>query len=198
MKTVLILYPIQPYADALMYPRIDIEKYAKFYQRLIRKRYPDFQLIWVLFSGEESIKPDLSELWSGITIGKKDLIVACGISFKTHCELKRYPDPQTVIDGCLKPIEKLIIAGFHFWDCVEKIAQYAHAKNIDVTVDDDLTEFFFYKIRNSKGRPEASRIPLSRKESIAEDRRKFLQSGGREQLNRVREARKNKPWLIPI
>ncbi len=53
MKSLLILYPIQPYADVLMgekeFPEIKLE-YARIYQRLIVKRYPDFQLIWMMFS----------------------------------------------------------------------------------------------------------------------------------------------------
>lgn len=202
MKALLVLYPIQPYANILMgekeSPEIKI-KYAQIYQRLICKRYPDFQLIWMMFSDLQSPeKPDMSQLWQGISIKKDDIVWACGISFDEHCKNKLYPNPKTILDACPQPIEELIIGGFHFWDCVEKVAKYAYEQGISVLVDDDLTEFFFCKVRNHKGVPSPSRIPLLQAESIKKDRKQFIESGGFRQLERVREARKENPWLAPI
>jgi len=202
MKSLLVLYPIQPYADALMFsqdpPEIKI-KYAQIYQRLISKRYPGFKLIWMMFSEPQlPEKPDMSQLWRGISIKKDDIIGACGVNFDEHCKKKLYPNPKTIIDTCPRPIEKLLIGGFHFWDCVEKTAKYAHEQGIDVLVDDDLTEFFFWKVRGRKGLPSPSRIPLSREKSIEKDRDQFVKSGGRNQLELVRKARKGKSWLAPI
>jgi len=200
METLLILYPIQPYAEVLMF-RQDHSgtKYAEIYQRLIANRYQNTRLIWMMFSEKESPRnPDLSQLWRGISVGENDVIGACGVSFEEHCGQKKYPDPKTVIEACPKPIEKLVIGGFHFWDCVEKAAQYAHGQGIDVLVDDDLTEFFFYKVRDREGMPSSDCIPVSRKESILKDRKNFLRSGGRDTLMRVRAARKGKPWLAHI
>jgi len=202
MKALLVLYPIQPYASVLMgekeLPGIKM-KYAQIYQRLIYKRYPDFQLIWVMFSEPQSPeKPDMSQLWQGISIKKYDIVLACGISFNEHYKKKLYPNPKTILDACPQPIEELVIGGFHFWDCVKKVAKCAYEQGIDVLVDDDLTEFFFGKVRNRKGIPSPSRIPLSRTESIKQDRKQFIESGGSRQLEHVREARKGNPWLAPI
>jgi hypothetical protein len=202
MKSLLVLYPIQPYADILMgkkeLPEIKI-KYARIYQLLIHKRYPDFQLIWMMFFGPQSPKkPDMSQLWQGISIKKDDVVGACGIGFNEHCQKRLYPDSETILLACPQPIEKLVIGGFHFWDCVEKTAKYAHEQRIDVLVDDDLTEFFFWKVRNYKGIPSPSRIPLSLEKSIAKDRRQFVKSGSPNLLERIREARKGKPWLTPF
>ncbi|MFH1423849.1 MAG: hypothetical protein ABIG29_02770 [Candidatus Nealsonbacteria bacterium] len=202
MKTLLVLYPIEPYINALIrgreLPEIKI-KYAQIYQYLISKRYPDFKLIWMMFSEAQSPKkPDMSQLWRGISIKKDDIVGACGISFDEHCKKKLYPDPETIIDACPRPVEKLFIGGFHFWDCVEKVAKCAHEQGIDVSVDDDLTEFFFWKVRDLRGIPSPSRIPLSREKSIENDRREYVRSGGPDQLERVREARRGNPWLVQI
>lgn len=202
MKSLLVLYPIQPYADVLMsrreFPEIKTE-YARIYQRLINKRYPGFQLIWLMFSEPQSPKkPDMSQLWQGISIKQSDIIWACGINFEEHCKKKLYPDPKTILDSCPQPVEKLVIGGFHFWDCVEKVAKFAHGQGIDVLVDDDLTEFFFWKVKNRMGIPSPYRIPLSREKSIMKDREQYLKSGGLDQLKRVREARRGNPWLAPI
>ena len=202
MKTLLVLYPIQPYVDGLMTgresPEIE-EEYARIYQCLIAERYPNFQIVWIMFSGFLSATdPDMSQLWRGISIKESDIVAACGVSFKEHCGENKYPDPEDIIKSCPQPIEKLIIGGFHFWDCVEKVAEYAFRQGINVTVDDDLTEFFFHKVRDQKGNPSDSNIPLSRKKSIIKARRRFLESGGTLQLDRVRKAREKKPWLIKI
>ena len=202
MKSLLVLYPIQPYADVLMGSKESSEikkKYAQIYQYFIYKRYPDFRLIWMMFSDPQSLdKPDMSQLWQGISIKEDDIIGACGVSFNEHCKKKLYPNPETILSVCPQPIEELVIGGFHFWSCVEKVAKHAHEQGIKVLVDDDLTEFFFWKIRNHKGLPSSSRIPLSREKSIEKDRKQFIESGGGRQLERVQEARKGKPWLVPI
>jgi len=200
MKSVLVLYPIQPYVNELMFPvfsEIDI-KYAKIYQRLISKRYSGFQLIWIMFSEPQSSnKPDMSQLWQGISIKKDDIVWSCGISFDKHCKKQLYPDSKTILDACPQPIEELVIGGFHFWDCVERVAKYAYEHGINVSVDDDLTEFFFYKVKNCKGIPSSSCIPLLREKSIKKDRKRFIE-GGHNLLEHVREVRRRNPWLLQI
>lgn len=187
MKSILVLYPIQPYVDVLTRNR-EKARYARIYQNLIHKRYPGFQLIWMMFSESQSPeKPDMSQLWQGISIGKDDIVGACGVSFSEHCKKEIYPNPETILSFCPRPIEQLVIAGFHFWDCVEKVAKRAHEKGINVLADDDLTEFFFWR----------AGIPSSREKSIEKERKQLVKSGSF-YLNLVRNARKGKPWLVSI
>ena len=197
----MFLYPIQQYANILIgsreLPEIK-EKYALICQSLISRRYPGFQLIYIMFSKDGNPEnPDMSQLWQGISIKEQDIVGVCGVSFKEHCEKEIYPDPERVISFCPCPIDKLVVAGFHFWDCVEKVARHAYEQGIDVLVDDDLTEFFFPNIRGPKGIPLPSRIPYSLEKSVMKRRRKFSRSG-EGLLERVREAREGKPWLIKI
>lgn len=197
----MFLYPIQPYANVLMgsveLPEVK-KRYTLIYQNLVSRRYSDFQLVYIMFSEDGNPEnPDMSQLWEGISIREQDIVGACGISFKEHCEKKIYPDPKKIISFCPRPIDKLIVAGFHFWDCVEKVAKYAHEQGIDVLVDDDLTEFFFFSIQGPKGLPLSSRIPSSLEKSRIKQRRKLSESGT-VLLERVREARKGKPWLVKI
>jgi len=198
VKSLLVLYPIQPYAEALMV-RTELPgiKYAWIYQQLMRRRYPDFQIIWVMFSEIRFLeKPDMSQLWEGISIEKDDIVLACGTSFKEHCAEKAYPDPKTILKACSQPIDELVIGGFHFWDCVERVAKYAYEQGINVAVDDDLTEFFFKRARNYK--EMLSCIPVSREESMAEERKRIIKSAGLNYLEMVQKAREEKPWLLPI
>ena len=200
MKSLLVLYPIQPYAESLMVRgELFAIKYAQTYQRLIHKRYPDFRTVWVMFSEEQCPeKPDMSQLWQGILIKKDDIVCACGISFSELCGKRTYSNPKIILDVCPQPIEMLVIGGFHFWDCVEKVAQYAYEQGINVLVDDDLTEFFFHRARNSKGVPSLSCVPLLKEKSVEKNRREIIRSAGPQHLEVVRRARKEKPWLLPI
>jgi hypothetical protein len=125
VNALLILYPIQPYAGTLMMgpkePQEIKVKYAEVYQQLMHKRYPGFKTIWIMFSmpGFPEL-PDMSILWEDILIGVNDIVSACGISFEENHKEKKYPNPKTIIDACPKNVERLVIGGFHFWDCVEK------------------------------------------------------------------------------
>ena len=151
-----------------------------------------------MFSKKEMpAEPDMALLWNGFFINKGDTVVSCGVSFEEHCSKKRYPDLNKISLFPVLP-EKLIIGGFHFWDCVQKTARFTHKQGIDVAVDDDLTEFFFPDIRNRRGLPQADRIPISFQESIGKKRLEFIRSGGDFLLSFIRETRKGKPWLARI
>lgn len=200
MKTLLVLYPIYPYAYALIGPQEPYEikkKYGHIYQRLMNKRYPDFQRVWVMFSNEDFLeKPDMSMLWEGINIGKNDIVTACGVTFNDHTAKGIYPaNPEIIINACPQPIERLVVGGFHFWDCVETVAKYAYEKGIRVMVDDDLTDFFFWKVKNNKGVPSSSCIPSSFADSIKMEQKK-LRKYGFQRAADIRKARENKPWLV--
>lgn len=200
MKSLLVLYPIYPYAHYLIgqeEPDEIKKKFARIYQGLIRRRYPGFQIIWMMFSREDSPgRPDTTLLWEGIKMGKKDIVAACGVSFDKHCGMKIYPNPETILGACPRPIEKLVVGGFHFWDCVADVARYAHGQGIDVLVDDDLTEFFFWKIRQN-GVLCARNIPGALEQSLAKERKRIAKSAPG-YLEEVRQARKDKPWLVRI
>jgi hypothetical protein len=56
-----------------------------------------------------------------------------------------YPAPGHVLKKIL-PVDILRIGGFHMWDCVQKFAKAAHNKGVDTLVDEDLTEFFGFRM----------------------------------------------------
>ena len=200
MKTLLILYPLEPIINVLIgsqTPKEDKLEIVGFYRKFMRERYPDFQRVYVFFSVPGNLrKPDLSQACEGFQIEEEDITGACGVTFANHCQNKVYPRGKTILASCPEPIEKLVIGGFHFWDCVNKLARYAHRCGIDVSVDEDLTEFFFFGARDKQGRP-CLRTPVSIEESI-EMTRNRLQEAGKDYLKGARRARRGKPWMFQL
>jgi hypothetical protein len=201
MKSILVLYPIQPYADVLIgeeeLPEIKV-RYGEIYQGFIRKRYPNFQMVCVMFSASGDLaKPDTFQLLKGFSVNGSDIIGACGVTFEHHCKKHIYPKEEKIIGLCPQPVEELVVTGFHLWDCVDKVAKYAYSQGINVSVDEDLTELFFYSVRGPGGTPPILTIPISREKSLKHTR-KELKKAGKFFLRRSRAERKQKPWMAQI
>jgi len=197
MKTLLILYPIEPITRVLIgWPEMKEEKIetVRLYQKLMQERYKDFQRVYVFFSEPGNRrKPDLSQVSEGFSMNGQDIIGACGVAFENHCKNRVYPKGKDILKLCPEPIDELVVAGFHFWDCVNRVARYAWRKGVNVSVDEDLTEFFFFDARDRQGRP-CLNIPIS-KEASVERRREQLRRAGPGYLEGARKARRNKPWM---
>lgn len=185
MREFLFLYPIEPYVDGAFSGQSSAEDYSARVQRLndtIQARYRQggFNINWLMFTD------GLEQLASGVDVQESDRILTCGVSFKTHCAEKIYPDEESIINQLPKRINQLIIAGFHLWDCVDKIAEAGHNSGIPTFVDEDLTELFFMA---TKGR-----IPL-----VRDIRKVDIQPDWRELwVEYMRGRRESKPWLARV
>jgi len=199
LKVLVFLYPIKEYFDASIGRRTtsEFDYYDSRYlpERLIqivdrRYRRKGYKIVWIMFSSKENkSKPDCDQLSEFITIDDSDVVAANGVTFSDHCTLKLYPDPANII-SCL-PVEKddvsdLVIAGFHMWDCVDKLASYAHDQGFPVKVDQDLTEHYFSRTLVDGKVPFVRRIP-----AYVEILRSMDEYGQELWL----EARQNRPWL---
>lgn len=104
----------------------------------LRYRQNGFGINWIIFDNHP-----ISDV---INVQVSDRIIEVGLDYKTHTteQLDRtflYPDPDHILDKLPKS-KTLTIAGFHMWDCVERLAKRAYERELDVLVDEDLTEFF--------------------------------------------------------
>jgi hypothetical protein len=157
-----------------------IETFRALYHSIInqciaqRYRQKGFGINFAVFTGQ--VGTGLIEAQEG------DNIFSVGVDFKTHISERKYADPDYVLSKVL-PCDHLRLAGFHMWDCVEKVAKCAYAKGVDILVDEDLTEFLGDRIRlDSDFRTDVFPTHNARKreESEFED---FM------------NARKKRPWL---
>ncbi len=144
----------------------------------VRYRQKGFDINYALFNGHE-----ISDV---IEIQPLDKIIEVGLDFETHTKKQldgKYPYPnQDYILNQLNNGGIIRIAGFHMWDCVEKLAKRAYEIGLDTLVDEDLTEFFPGRLRDSDFRVDRYPTYNPRKDS---------DSG----YELFMEARKNKPWL---
>lgn len=151
------------------------QKYRELLNRCIDLRYRQrgFGINYAVF--RRSPVSDVIEL------KPKDRIIKVKLDFKTHTEKKIYPDEDFILDR-LGDVEKLWVAGFHLWDCVERLAKRAYERGIETCVDEDLTELFVYRVKDSGFCPE--KFPAFNPRELGE-------AG----FEAFMETRKGKPWL---
>ena len=88
----------------------------------------------------------ISDIIELIEFRPTDRIIEVDIDFKTHTTKRDdgtypYPDNDLLLNK-FGETEALIIAGFHIWDCAEKLARRAYERKSNVLADEDLTELF--------------------------------------------------------
>lgn len=155
-------------------------KYKKTLNRCINIRYRQkgYAIVYALFNGHE-----ISDV---IEIQPSDKIIEVGLDFKTHTTKQSngeylYPDQDYTLNQ-LNGVRIIRIAGFHMWDCVERLAKRAYEKGLDVLVDEDLTEFFAWRIKEEDFRID--KYPTY-------NAKKYQGSMFKDFM----EARKERPWL---
>ncbi len=151
------------------------QKYKSLLNRCIDVRYRQkgFDINYVIFDG--------SSVSDVIELRETDRIIKVGLDFKTHTTKHLYPDPDFILDQ-LGDVKIIRIAGFHLWDCVEKLARRAYERELDTLVDEDLTELFASRIKDPDFRID--KYPTY-------NPRKY----GDSMFEIFMEARRNKPWL---
>ena len=183
MKSFVFLYPIPQIMDFeiknLILSQKEKNKFREEYKDALNKcidlryRKKGFGINYAIF--------DDCKISDVVEVNPLDNIFNVGLYFKTHTEKKVYPSQDYILKQ-LGNVNALVVAGFHIWDCVEKLAEVAYKKGIDVLVDEDLTEFFTIRLKD-KGfdlRKYPSFNPREKGDSFFES---FM------------EARKNKPWF---
>lgn len=111
------------------------------FNRAIAERYRDnsYKIYWVMF--------DQHEYSPLITVEPEDVRINAGMTFKEHTTRRpdrTYPYPDfSRIPSHLSGAAKVIVAGYHVKDCVDKIAASCHQAGHDTLVDEELTEYFW-------------------------------------------------------
>lgn len=187
MKQFVFLYPIPEIMDFEIKNNGSFESVDQFRQRYskllnssidIRYRQNGFGINYLVFDG--------SSVSDVIELQDSDRLIEVGLDFKTHTTKQsngEYPYPnQDHILNQLEGTKVIRVAGFHMWDCVEKLAKRAYERELDTLVDEDLTEFFSGRLMDPDFKIDKYPTYNPRKN------RGFM-------FDMFLEARKNRPWL---
>lgn len=205
MKVFLFLYPIREYFEEgivgiamrqFTEKGLRVERLSE----LVAARYRQtgYSVYWALFSVDGCpLLPDFSRLARQVVVSEWDVFLASGVSFREHVTREVYPDPAIVLSQLPVRVDRLVVGGFHQWDCVDKVARAASESGISTLVDEDTTELFFIRT-NLFGE-----VPLI--ETDADRRRVLLRNFENEEdsedklmLRIQRDRRKDKPWFFQV
>jgi len=191
-KQFIFLYPIPEIIDfelsKYLYGKPNKDELKGKYQATLNKcidaryRQNGFGINYAVFNG--SAVSDVIELQP------LDRIIEVGLDFKAHTTKQPsgkypYPDESDILKK-LGDVNTLRIGGFHMCDCVEKLAEKAYEKGLNVLVDEDLTEYFPMRMNDSDFRID---------KYIVRDL-KNCQRDLSDVLSEISlKARKGKPWL---
>lgn len=151
-KVFLYLYPIKEFTNMFLfhndklYDEWNIDRPLPILNETIDKRYREkgYQIVFALY-------PD-RELY-GIEQKNGDKIIYTDIPFSEASAydekgnekknfIPKYPNERLLIEQ-LGDIDELVVGGYHFKDCVKRVAEVALQSGINTLVDLDLTDLFF-------------------------------------------------------
>ncbi|MFA5230440.1 MAG: hypothetical protein WC422_03465 [Candidatus Paceibacterota bacterium] len=181
MAQFVFLYPVPQIIDfeinrhASWSGKVFKKKYKKILNQCIDQRYRQkgFDINYVIFN--DCVISNIIRVYSN------DKIIKAGIDFRQHILMNLYPDQDYILNQ-LNEESIIRIAGYHMWDCVDKLAKRAYQRKMDVLVDEDLTEFLSTRLDDKDFRTD--QYPTYRPGKQNE----LL-------LSSFMEARKQRPWL---
>lgn len=142
-KIFLYLYPIEEYNRSFKFSEEYLQQNGrenpyKVLNECIQKRYRDkgYQIVYASY-------PDKSLY--GINLLPTDKIIYTDVTFEQangyNGDIK-YPNESYLI-AQLGNFDEIVVGGFHFGDCVKRVAEYCYQCGTSVLVDLDLTDLFF-------------------------------------------------------
>ena len=149
-KVFLYLYPVKEFASSEARALLDdsfcnecnIKHPFLVLNEAIEKRYREkgYQVVFALYPNKEIF---------GIIPQLGDKVIFTDVSFEQAINTKgekdftpKYPSEKFLLEQ-LGAVEELIVGGYHYSDCVWKVAEKAQQKGISTLVDLDMTDLFF-------------------------------------------------------
>lgn len=162
------LYPIKDYTDIFLshedklYDEWNVDRPLPILNSAINKRYREkgYQVVFALYPDRELYGIEKKEndkiVYTDITFGEAS-------AYDENGKLKsdfvpKYPNEEYLLQQ-LGDVDELVVGGYHFKDCVRRVAEAAMQKGIDSLVDLDLTDLFFNVYRQKGYFDEESYSP---------------------------------------
>lgn len=167
-RVFLYLYPIKEYTDMFLfhedklYDEWNVDRPLPILNSTINKRYREkgYQVVFALYPDKELYGVDTKEndkiVYTDITFGESSAYDETG-KLKSDF-VPKYPNEEYLLQQ-LGDIDELVVGGYHFKDCVRRVAEIAMQKGVDSLVDLDLTDLFFNVYRQKEYFDEESYSP---------------------------------------
>lgn len=150
-KIFLYLYPIKEYNNPFEISATDLQQLGQenpyeILKECIQKRYREnnYQIVYAIYPDKNiyGIKPQSTDkiIFTDVTFEQASGYNKDG-SKKCPEEIK-YPNEHYLIEQ-LGDFDEIVVGGFHFSDCVKRIAEYCYQYGVNTLVDLDLTDLFF-------------------------------------------------------
>lgn len=158
-KVFLYLYPIEEYTkmflfhDDELYDDWNIKRPLPILNECIQKRYRDkgYQVVFALYPDKNIFgitpQPQDKIIYTDVTFDEASACYSDGTQKKDF--VPKYPNEQLLLNQ-LGHIDKLVVGGYHFNDCVKRIGEIALNMGIETTVDIDLTDLFYSLYKNDE------------------------------------------------
>lgn len=153
MKNVfLYLYPIEEFTkmfllhDDRLYDEWKIKRPLSILNETINKRYREkgYEIVYALYPDKEMFGIEKQDgdkiIYTDITFDEASVYDFNGKEKENF--IPKYPSEQHLIDQ-LGYTDHLVVGGYHFSDCVKRVAEYALQSGIDTIIDIDMTDLFF-------------------------------------------------------
>lgn len=151
-KVFLYLYPIEEFTkmflfhDDRLYDEWGVKRPLPILNETIDKRYREqgYEIVYALYPDKEMFG---IEKQNGDKVIYTDIIFDEASAYDSNGNEKRdfvpkYPSEKYLIDQ-LGDVEHLVVGGYHFSDCVKRVAEFALHSGIDTLIDIDMTDLFF-------------------------------------------------------
>ena len=150
-KIFLYLYPVHEYNHSFEFSeeylqQMERENPYKVLNQCIQKRYREkgYQIVYTIYPDKNiyGINPLTTDkiIYTDVTFEQASGYNQNG-SEKRDKDIK-YPSEKYLIEQ-LGDFDEIVIGGFHFGDCVKKVAEYCYQSGFSTLVDLDLTDLFF-------------------------------------------------------
>lgn len=150
-KIFLYLYPIQEYNRSFEFSEeylyeIGRDNPYKVLNECIQKRYreKEYEIVYAIYPGKKIY---------GVKTLTTDKIIYTDVTFEQASGYNhdgsekqdrniKYPSEKYLIEQ-LGNFDEIVIGGFHFGDCVKRVAEYCYQSGFPTLIDLDLTDLFF-------------------------------------------------------
>jgi hypothetical protein len=193
-KVFLYLYPVAEYSRVFIfrdtfYESRGIEKPFQVLNECIEKRYreKEYEIVYAIY-------PDKNI--HGLITKPVDRIITTDVTFKEASgyyddgsekpiEEVKYPSEEHLFNE-IGQVDEIVIGGYHFSDCVKKVAEYFQEHGVKTLVDLELTDLFF-RLYRQKYFDRSNYNPANFKEFIMSETMKYFEDPEK-QFNQMYES----------